>query len=54
MLGGTKVGNGAWALARVETIMQYDPQSDEAKIAFEREKMWRHAEATGTSIDLTV
>jgi chromatin structure-remodeling complex protein RSC7 len=29
-LGGTKVGNGAWALAWVETTMELPPSGEEA------------------------
>lgn len=28
ILGGTKVGNGAWALAWVDTVMELDKEGD--------------------------
>jgi chromatin structure-remodeling complex protein RSC7 len=48
-LGGTKVGNGAWALAYIDTVMEFpgasaEQDSPETKL---REKLWREAESSG-------
>lgn len=42
MLGGTKAGNGAWALAWVDTVMEL-PALDEQPSpgAQERERLWK-------------
>lgn len=49
VLGGTKVGNGAWALAYIDTVMEFpgataEQNSPETK---QRESLWREAESSG-------
>ena len=49
VLGGTKVGNGAWALAYVDTVMEFpgataEQNSPETK---ERERLWKEVETSG-------
>ena len=49
VLGGTKAGNGAWALAYIDTVMEFpggtaERDSPEAKL---REKLWKEAESSG-------
>jgi chromatin structure-remodeling complex protein RSC7 len=58
VLGGTKTGNGAWALAWVDTVMEFpDPEIQEkhSADAQARERLWREVERAGEAqvVDLT-
>ena len=54
VLGGTKTGNGAWALAWVDTIMEFPgPETVDGETAL-REQLLRDVEKSGDIvIDLT-
>jgi len=49
VLGGTKVGNGAWALAYIDTVMEFPAATaeKESSLAKLREKLWREGETAG-------
>ncbi|KAF8208205.1 chromatin remodelling complex Rsc7/Swp82 subunit-domain-containing protein [Mycena galopus ATCC 62051] len=54
ILGGTKVGNGAWAVAWIDTIMEVPkPGELERPEAEERNRMWKEAEASIVAVDPT-
>jgi len=46
VLGGTKVGNGAWALAYIDTVMEFSGSSalDETPEAKARERILKEVE----------
>lgn len=44
-LGGTKVGNGAWALAWVDTAMESSAEAEEKRAEEERNRLLREAAA---------
>lgn len=49
VLGGTKVGNGGWGLAWVDTVME-PPEPDAAEKspdALHRKKIWDEVEKSG-------
>ncbi|KAJ6590984.1 chromatin remodelling complex Rsc7/Swp82 subunit-domain-containing protein [Mycena vulgaris] len=49
VLGGTKVGNGAWAVAWLDTIMEVrSPEEPEVE---EKMRLWKEAEASGVVIE---
>ncbi|KAF8873804.1 chromatin remodelling complex Rsc7/Swp82 subunit-domain-containing protein [Gymnopilus junonius] len=55
VLGGTKVGNGAWALAWVDTVMEFPDPAEETNTpeARERQRLLREAENSALApIDL--
>lgn len=54
LLGGTKVGNGAWGLAWVDTVMEFpDPPTETSKAEY-MEKLRKDAEESADNIiDLT-
>ncbi|KAJ7625089.1 chromatin remodelling complex Rsc7/Swp82 subunit-domain-containing protein [Mycena polygramma] len=52
ILGGTKVGNGAWAVARVDTIMEVRSPEDMARPQVEANtRLWKEAEASPIIVD---
>ncbi|KAF7366713.1 hypothetical protein MSAN_00929400 [Mycena sanguinolenta] len=54
VLGGTKVGNGAWAVAWMDTIMEVPkPGELERPEVEERNRMWKEAEASAVAVDPT-
>ena len=54
MLGGTKSGNGAWALAWVDTIMEFPGPDTVDPEAAVREQILKDVEKSGdVVIDLT-
>jgi chromatin structure-remodeling complex protein RSC7 len=46
VLGGTKVGNGAWALAWVDTVMESSVDAEEKRAGEERDRLLRDATAS--------
>ncbi|KAJ7792677.1 chromatin remodelling complex Rsc7/Swp82 subunit-domain-containing protein [Mycena olivaceomarginata] len=53
VLGGTKVGNGAWAVAWVDTIMEVKPGELEGLEVEEKNRMLKEAEASAVVVDPT-
>lgn len=53
VLGGTKVGNGAWAVAWVDTIMEVKPGELEGLEVEEKKRMLKEAEASAVVVDPT-
>ncbi|KAJ7151429.1 chromatin remodelling complex Rsc7/Swp82 subunit-domain-containing protein [Mycena crocata] len=52
LLGGTKVGNGAWALAWLDTIMDVRSQEElERPEVEEKTRLWKEAEGSGIALD---
>jgi chromatin structure-remodeling complex protein RSC7 len=52
VLGGTKVGNGAWALAWLDTIMEVPSQEElERREVEEKTRLWKEAEAVAIDLD---
>ncbi|RXW15670.1 hypothetical protein EST38_g10185 [Candolleomyces aberdarensis] len=45
ILGGTKVGNGAWALAWVDTVMESSAEAEGERVGEERNRLLREASA---------
>ncbi|KAJ7164887.1 chromatin remodelling complex Rsc7/Swp82 subunit-domain-containing protein [Mycena filopes] len=53
VLGGTKVGNGAWGVAWVDTIMEVrSPEETERPVAEEKMRLWKEADASANAIVL--
>lgn len=53
MLGGTKTGNGAWALAWVDTVMEVEnPQMIENRIAAEKKSLVQEALSDNTRLPI--
>ncbi|KAJ7507191.1 chromatin remodelling complex Rsc7/Swp82 subunit-domain-containing protein [Mycena galericulata] len=54
VLGGTKVGNGAWAVAWLDTVMEFrTPQEQEKPEVEEKHRLWKEAEASAMALDAT-
>jgi chromatin structure-remodeling complex protein RSC7 len=54
ILGGTKVGNGAWAVAWMDTIMEVRNLEElERPEAEEKTRQWKEAEASSITLDPT-
>ncbi|KAJ7481514.1 chromatin remodelling complex Rsc7/Swp82 subunit-domain-containing protein [Mycena latifolia] len=52
VLGGTKVGNGAWALAWIDTIMEVpNPEELDRPEVEEKTRLWKEAEASAVALD---
>ncbi|KAJ7764533.1 chromatin remodelling complex Rsc7/Swp82 subunit-domain-containing protein [Mycena maculata] len=54
VLGGTKVGNGAWAVAWLDTIMEVrTPEELDRPDVEEKHRLWKEAEASAGALDPT-
>ncbi|KAJ7130256.1 chromatin remodelling complex Rsc7/Swp82 subunit-domain-containing protein [Mycena epipterygia] len=54
VLGGTKVGNGAWAVAWLDTTMEFRGQDEVDRLdAEEKTRLWKEAEASAVALDPT-
>jgi len=54
VLGGAKAGNGAWALAWIDTSIELPgPKEAESPGAQERDRLWKSISDSQTFVDLT-